>query len=73
MKTPAGATGNKTQTSNTTTGAWAASLVALAQSSVVTQILRPDADTAAASWGTTPLWSKINDSSDATVISDTLA
>lgn len=39
----------------------------------IPQRLRPDADTDAASWGTTPLWSKLNDESDATVVSDTLA
>lgn len=37
------------------------------------QLLNPDADTDAASWTTTPLFSKVNDASDATVISDTLA
>lgn len=44
-----------------------------AESSTPPQQLRPDADTDAASWGTTPLWSKLNDESDATVVSDTLA
>lgn len=37
------------------------------------QEARPDADIAAAGWTVTPLWSKINDQDDATLISDTLA
>ena len=37
------------------------------------QTIRPDADTTTTGWTTTPLWSKISDSSDATVISATLA
>lgn len=50
--------------------AWAAT-VTLTPAAV--QQLRPDADTDVASWATTPLWSKLNDQSDATVVSDTLA
>ena len=37
------------------------------------QIIRPDADTVTTGWTTTPLFSKINDQSDATVITSTLA
>jgi hypothetical protein len=36
------------------------------------QTVDPDADVDAAGWGATPLWSKINDGSDATVVTDTL-
>jgi len=37
------------------------------------QTLRPDADLATTGWTTTPLFSKVNDSSDATVVTSTLA
>lgn len=37
------------------------------------QQLRPDADTTTTGWSTAPLYSKINDESDATVITATLA
>lgn len=36
-----------------------------------TQIARPDADIAAGGWATSPLFSKLNDQSDATVITNT--
>jgi len=38
-----------------------------------TQAILPDADTTTTGWTTTPLFSKINDSSDATVVTSTLA
>lgn len=38
-----------------------------------TQAVLPDADTTTTGWTTTPLFSKINDASDATVITSTLA
>lgn len=37
------------------------------------QVLRPDADTTTTGWTDTPLYSKINDESDATVITATLS
>lgn len=37
------------------------------------QVILPDADTTTTGWTTTPLFSKVNDSSDATVITATLA
>jgi hypothetical protein len=39
----------------------------------VGQILLPDADTAEGGWTTAPLFSKVNDSSDATFITATAA
>jgi hypothetical protein len=39
--------------------------------SMTSQVIVPDADTAAGGWTTTPLFSKINDSSDATIITST--
>lgn len=39
----------------------------------VGQVLAPDADTADGGWTTTPLWSKLNDSSDSTYITATSA
>ncbi len=35
------------------------------------QIILPDADTTTTGWTSTPLWSKVNDASDATVITST--
>lgn len=42
-------------------------------SPLVTQTARPDADTATTGWTSTPLFSKVNDQSDASVITGTLA
>jgi hypothetical protein len=39
----------------------------------VTQAFLPDADITTTGWTSTPLWSKLNDSSDATVVTATLA
>jgi len=43
------------------------------ESLAVPQKFQPDADNDAASWASTPLWSKVNDASDATFITHTLA
>lgn len=40
---------------------------------VTLQTIRPDADVADGGWGSTPLYSKLNDESDGTVVTDALA
>lgn len=48
-----------------------AAMIEVAFQSGVTQVLLPDGDLAAGGWTTSPLWSKLSDSSDATVVTAT--
>lgn len=57
------ATGTTTAITFTSSGGSGASAIGLALIGVVTQTLRPDADLDAASWTTTPLWSKVDEAS----------
>lgn len=69
-----GATGTRAASGNADRE-WAGALVALrpAAGGGPPQVILPDADLATTGWTTAPLFSKINDSSDATVVTGALA
>jgi hypothetical protein len=67
----AGATGTRAAASSSGQGT-AAFLLALEPGTSVTyQQMRPSADVTTTGWTTTPLWSKVNDQSDASIITAT--
>lgn len=69
----AGPTGAvSTTNSSASSEPWGAHLIAL-NPPLAGQFLRPDADLATTGWSTAPLFSKINDQSDATVITGALS
>jgi len=65
-------TQNATWTMNTAVTA-AGCVIVVFKAEPAMQTVLPDADTVTTGWTTTPLYSKINDSSDATVVTATAA
>jgi hypothetical protein len=68
--TDAGATLDRIITMSAARAYWGA-MLAVRPSSVSSQLILPDADIVTTGWSTAPLFSKVNDTSDATVISAT--